>query len=97
MIQIHLKSMLEKVMQKTWKMMPTWSQNGGRIPSKIHETTTQKNITKNDAKMERPKAMGPEGPRARSAGRGKEVLQRLQVKVPSCIQHRPKNKHPAYN
>ena len=29
---------------------------------KKHEKTIQKHITKNDAKMKRPKAMGPEGP-----------------------------------
>ena len=40
--------------------------------------------------MKRPKAMRPEGPWARSAGRGKEFLRRLQVKVPSCIQHHQK-------
>ena len=54
--------MLEKVMQKTWKMMPTWSQNRDQNPSTKHEQTIQKNIMKNDAKMKRPKAMGPEGP-----------------------------------
>ena len=52
---------------------------------------------KNDAKMKRQRAMRPEGPRAWSAGRGKEFLRRLQVKVPSCIQHRQKNEHPANN
>ena len=84
--------MLETVMQKTWKMMPTWNQNGHQNPSKKHETTIQKNITKNDAKMKRQKAIRSEGRggAARSAGRGKEFLRRLQVKVPSCIQHRQK-------
>ena len=93
--------MLETIMQKTWKMMPTWSQNGDQNPSKKHEKTIQKNITKNDAKIKRQKAMGPEGPRARSrgpwarsAGRGKEFLRRLQVKVPSCIQHPAKKQTP---
>ncbi len=57
-----MKSMPEKVTQKTWKMMPTWSQNGDQIPSTIHETIIQKNMTKNDAKMKRQKAIGPEGP-----------------------------------
>ena len=89
--------MLEKVMQKTLKMTPTWCQNGGQHRSKIHEKSIQKNITKNDAKIKRQKAIRPEGPWARSAGRGKEFLRRLQVKVPSCIQHPAKNKHPANN
>ena len=89
--------MLEKVMQKTWKITPTWRQNGSRNPSKKHEKTIQTNITKNDARMKRQKAIGPEGARAQSAGRGKEFLGRLQVKVSSCIQHRQKNKHPANN
>ena len=95
--------MLETIMQKTWKMMPTSSQNGDQNPSKKHEKTIQKNITKNDAKIKRQKAMRPEGPGpavtgpwARSAGRGKEFLRRLQVKVPSCIQP-AENKHPANN
>ena len=73
--------MLEKVMQKTWKVMPTWRQNGFQNPSKKNEKIIQKNITKNDAKMKCQKAIGPEGARARSAGRGKEFLWRLQVKV----------------
>ena len=96
--------MLEKVVQKTWKMTPAWRQNGSQHPSKIHEKTMQESITKNDAKIKRQKAIGPEGPRpavtgpwARSAGRGKEFLRRLQVKVPSCIRHPAKNKHPANN
>ena len=85
-------------------MTSTWCQNGGQHRSKIHEKTKKKNITKNDAKMKRQKAIrsegagpGVRGPRARSAGRGKEFLWRLQVKVPSCIQHLAKNKHPANN
>ena len=82
--------MLEKIRQKTWNMTPTWSQNGSTNPLKIHEQMIQKNITNNGAKMKRPKALDPEGPRARSAGRGKELLRRLQVKVSSCIQHRQK-------
>jgi hypothetical protein len=89
--------MLEKVMRKTWKMTPTWRQNGGRNPSNKHEKTIQKHITKNDAKIKRPKAPDPKGPQAPSARRGKEFLRRLQVKVPSCIQHPAKNKHPANN
>ena len=64
---------------------------------KKHEKTIQKHIKKNDAKIKRQKAMRLEGPWARSAGRGKEFLWRLQVKVPSCIQHPAKNKHPANN
>jgi hypothetical protein len=52
---------LEKVMQNTWKIMPTWRQNGSRNPSNKHEKIIQKHITKNDAKKKRPKAMGPEG------------------------------------
>ena len=55
-------------------------------------------------KIKRQRAIGPEGPGpgvtgpwARSAGRGKEFLRRLQVKVPSCIQHPAKNKHLANN
>ena len=43
-------------------MTPTWSQNGGQNQSKINENTIQKIITKNDAKLEPPKAIGPEGP-----------------------------------
>ena len=66
--QFHLKSMLENIMQKTWKVMPTWSQNGDQNPSNKHEKTIQKNITKNYAKIKRQKAIGPEGPRARSEG-----------------------------
>ena len=89
--------MLEKVMQQTLKMTPTWCQNGDRNRSKIHKNIIQKNITKNDAKIMRQKAIRPEGPWARSARRGKEFLWRLQVKVPSCIQHPAKNKHPANN
>ena len=89
--------MLETIMQKTWKIMPTWSQNRHQNPSKKHEKTIQKNITKNDAKIKCQKAIGPEGPWARSAGRGKEFLWRLQVEVPSCIQHPAKNKHLANN
>jgi hypothetical protein len=34
--------MLETVMQKTWKMMPTWSQNGDQNPSKKHEKLYKK-------------------------------------------------------
>ena len=56
-----------------------------------------KNITKNDAKMKRQKAIRLEGPWARSAGRGKEFLRRLQVKIPSCMQHQHRNIHPANN
>ena len=84
-------------MQKTLKMTPTWCKNGGLNSSKKHKKTIQKNIAKNDAKMKRQKAIGPEGPWAQRAGRGTEFLQRLQVKVPSCIQHPAKNKHPANN
>ena len=43
-----------------WKMTPTWRQHGGRNPS-TNEKTIQKNITKNDAKMKRPKAPDPKG------------------------------------
>ena len=57
--------MLEKIMQQIWKMTPTWRQNGGLNPLKIHE----KQYTKTPRKMMRPKAMGPEGPTARSAGK----------------------------
>ena len=53
--------MLETIMQKTWKMIPTWSQNGHQNPSNKHETTIQKNITKNHAKMKRQKAIRSEG------------------------------------
>jgi hypothetical protein len=53
--------MLENIMQKTWKMTPTWRQNGGRNPSK-NIKKIQKHITKNDAKMKRQKAMGPDRP-----------------------------------
>ena len=66
---------------------------GIKINRQKHEKTIQKHITKNDAKIKRQKAIRPEGPWARSAGRGKEFLRRLQVKVPSCIQHPAKNKH----
>ena len=54
--------MLEKVMQKTWKMTPTWRPNGDRNPSTKHEKTMQKHITKNDAEMKRQKGIGLEGP-----------------------------------
>jgi hypothetical protein len=53
--------MLEKVMQKTLKMTPTWCQNGSPHRSKIHKKTIQKNSTKNDATIKRQKAIGPEG------------------------------------
>ena len=89
-----------KNMENDANMAPKWRSKS----IKKHEKTIQKNITKNDAKIKRQKAMGPEGrrtrktgPWARSAGRGKEFLRRLQVKVPSCIQHPAKNKHPANN
>ena len=89
--------MLEQLMQTTWKMRPTWSPDGGQNPSKIHETTMQQNITKNYAKMEPTKVRGPKGAWAQSAGRGKEFFRRLQVKVPSCMQHHQKSKHLANN
>ena len=82
-----------KNMENDTNMAPKWRSKS----IKKHEKTIQKNITKNDAKIKRQKAIGPEGPWARSAGRGKEFLRRLQVKVPSCIQHPAKNKHPANN
>ena len=82
-----------KNMENDANMAPKWRSKS----IKKHEKTIQKHITKNDAKMKRQKAMRPEGPWARSAGRGKEFLRRLQVKVPSCIQHPAKNKHPANN
>ena len=92
---IHVESMLETVMQKTWKTMPTWSQNGDQNPSKKHEKYIKKHHEK-CCKNEAPKSHSLGGARrgqwARSAGRGKEFLWRLQVKVPSCIQHPAKNK-----
>ena len=75
-------------------------ENDAKIDIKIHQKNMKNDttiITKNDAKIKRQKAIRPEGPWARSAGRGKEFLWRLQVKVPSCIQHPAKNKHPANN
>ena len=82
-----------KNMENDANMAPKWRSKS----IKKHEKTIQKNITKNDAKIKRQKAIRPEGPWAWSAGRGKEFLRRLQVKVPSCIQHPAKNKHPANN
>ena len=82
---------------KTLKMMPTWRQNGGRNASNIHEQTIQKTSRKMMQKLSAKKLCARRGPWARSAGRGKEFLRRLQVKVPSCIQHPAKNKHLANN
>ena len=93
--------MLEKGMQQTWKMMPTWRQNGGRNQSKINKRTIQQKSMEIDANMKRPRAMDPKGREGALGpgvpGRGKEFLRRLQVKVSSCIQHPAKNKHPANN
>ena len=47
-----------KNMENDANMEPKWRSN----PSKKHEKTIQKNITKNDAKVKRQKAIGPEGP-----------------------------------
>ena len=48
------KSILEKVMQKTWKMTPTWRQNGGRNPltnmKKQYKKTSRKMMQKLSAK-----------------------------------------------
>ena len=57
--------MLENVMQKTWKMTPTWRQNGGRHRSKNMRKLYKKKITENDAKTKRQR-----GRWARSARRG---------------------------
>ena len=86
---IYVKSMPVKVIQKTWTMTPTWSQNGGRNQSKIHWKTIQKT----SRKMKRPKAMGAESPWAWRAGRGKEFLRRLQVRFPSCKSSTSTHKH----
>ena len=62
--------MIEQITQTILKMKPTWRHNGGRNPSEIHDKNDTKNIMKNDAKMKRlKKAMGPESPRAGSAGK----------------------------
>ena len=47
-----------KNMENDANMAPKWRSKS----IKKHEKTIQKNITKNDAKMKRQKAMGPEGP-----------------------------------
>ena len=99
-LQIHVKSMLEKVMQKTMKKAPTWNQNGGTNSSKIYENTIQ-TLYEKWCKNEAPKSYAPEpaqrGPWAPKAERGKEFLRRLQVKIPSCIQHHQKSNHQANN
>ena len=48
--KIDAKSMLEKGMQKVWKIMPKWSQNGSQNPSKIPKKP-EKRHAKNDAKI----------------------------------------------
>jgi len=55
--QIRVKSMLENVMQKTWKMTPTWRHNGGRNPSKNNTKTHHEKWCKNEA----PKSYTPGG------------------------------------
>ena len=47
---------------KNIENVSTWRQNGGLNQLKKHEKTIQKHITKNDAKMKRPKAIRSEGP-----------------------------------
>ncbi len=37
-----VESMLEKVMQKTWKIMPTWRQNRGQNPSNKNKQNNTK-------------------------------------------------------
>ena len=53
-----------KNMENDANMEPKWRSN----PSKKHEKTIQKNITKNDAKIKRQKGYTPGGARARSDG-----------------------------
>ena len=57
------KSVQNRCSKQSCKKHGKWCQHGAKmeIPSNKHETTIQKNITKNDAKMKRPKAMRPEG------------------------------------
>ena len=57
---------------------------------KLYKKTSRKMMQKLSAK----KLQARSGPWARSAGRGKEFLRRLQVKVPSCIQHPAKKQRP---
>ena len=51
--------MAEKVMQQIYKMRPTWIQNEVNIYQEYMNKLCKKSITKNDAKMKRPKAIGP--------------------------------------
>ena len=75
-------------------MEPKWRSNSITNTWKNNfQKTSRKMMQKWSAK----KLWALRGPWARSAGRGKEFLRRLQVKVPSCIQHPVKNKHPANN
>jgi len=53
-----------KNMENDANMAPKWRSKS----IKKHEKTIQKNITKNDAKIKRQKAIGPEGPWAGSEG-----------------------------
>ena len=94
--------MLEKVMQKTWKMMPTWSQNGDQNSSKKNEKTIQKNITKNAAKMKRQKAIRSEGPEEVRSSSGdsrsrfplaSNILQKTNTRQTTKKQPRTSNSH----
>ena len=53
-IKIHVKSMLENVMQKVWTMMPKWSQNGCQNDSKIKKIL-KKDMLKSTLKSDAPK------------------------------------------
>ena len=64
--------MLEKVMQKTWKMTPTWRQNGGRNPSKNMKKQYKKTSRKMMQKLSAKKlwARRGDGPGKRALGPG---------------------------
>ena len=85
--------MLEKVMQqkRNWRQKePKWTYNSIENKWKNDTKTHHEKWCKNEAlKISRPQG-ARRGTRAQSARRGKEFLRRLQVKVPSRIQHHQK-------
>ena len=83
----------ETNMENDAHMGPKWRPESIKNIWKNYTKKHHENWCKNEA----PKSSWPKGPQAQSAGRVKEFLRRLEVKVPSCIQRRQKNKHLANN